>query len=220
MITFAKMLMRARCGELSFLCCMTEAQLLDLHHVLDGMNDDEVKDLRKYVCACLVTNNSVPGPGGVPGTPQNPTPPAPGSTCVQKVTGLLCDSWVSDAISFAQVGLTSALALAAINPKLKKLLIAVDAMLTAVSAGCADRSLDTTVVNGVCAVWMKIEEWRNVTGILGVILAPVMGLFGGALVVALHECCSAQTVGTNLPPWAQDLPGPRDPGEAGTTDGT
>jgi hypothetical protein len=218
MISFAKLVMRARCGELSYICCLTPATLLDLHHVLDGMNDEEVSDLYKYVCAC-----SVPG-SGTPALPPGPSagpivPSTPGSGCVQKVSTVLCESWVSDAISLAQLGITSAIVLATINPKLKKILIAADAMITAVATGCADKNVTTEVVQGVCAVWMKIEEWRNVTGILGIILAPVLGLFGGALVLALHECCTAVPVGANLPTWAQDLPGPREAGEQATTDG-
>jgi hypothetical protein len=219
MLSFAKMVMRAKCGELSYICCLSKEQMVDLHHVLDGMNDEEVSDLFRYVCACTVRTGGAPLTLP-PGTTSPTTPVTPGTGCVQKVGQVLCESWVSDAVSLAQLGITSAIVLATINPKLKKLLIAADAMITAITAGCADKNVTTELVQGVCAVWMKIEEWRNVTGVLGIILAPVLGLFGGALVLALHECCNATPVSTNaLPSWAQDLPGPREVGELGTTDG-
>lgn len=93
MLSPSDMSYHANCGELAFICCLTQAQLEQLRDWLSGMSDEQVKRLHKIACTCTVGTpaGKAPSPGTGPGgviVPKDRDTAV--AECVQRFNDQLC----------------------------------------------------------------------------------------------------------------------------------
>lgn len=196
MLSAADMLIKARCGELAFLCCMSPAQLKELREILYGMTDNDVDRLHRVACSCAVpgSQGGVPG-GGQPSTPREQAVPA----CVESFQTMLCGDTVMTAVVIADdaLGLLLVGAGPVLPVPLRTTLMALYVMLEGWKQACLTKTIPGTVLQGICDGWDVIRTVieRDVAegSTEHEVLRPVISLLENNSVVQwIDECCGIE----------------------------
>jgi len=187
-ISYVRMLRAAKCGELSYMCCMTKQQVLQLRGVLAGMDDDDVDLLYQVICGCDV-NGGGGGGGGGGGVP-TPTP-TPGDACAQKLLDVACSSTGQIMIQGAKTAGVAALA-AAPTPEIKLLIGLVLAAVETLDLACENKQMTKDMLNKVCDAYTKWQQMKDSLGEpMSTILSTVSIVFMPTALLgsAIKACC-------------------------------
>jgi hypothetical protein len=191
-LSYVKLLRLARCGELSYICCLTRQQLLSLSKILVEMDDDDIDLLYTAVCGCAV-NGQNPGGGGLPGGGTTP-----GEACTEKLLSVVCSSNGQTLISGAKVAGAAALA-AAPSPEIKVLIGLVLAAIETLDLACENKEITKSMLTSVCeayGTWQALkdsipEPFKTILDTVTIVFAPT-ALIGGAI----QACCDTGAGGT------------------------
>jgi hypothetical protein len=189
MISYVRMLRAAKCGELSFMCCMTKQQVLQLRGILENMDDDDVDLLYQVICGCDVGSGTGTGGGGGGGVP-TPTP-TPGDVCTQKLLDVACSATGQMMIEGAKTAGVAALA-AAPTPEIKAAIGLVLAALEALDLACENKQMTKEMLNKVCDAYGKWQTFKDgLTEPFATIVSAITIVFmpTALLGAAIKACC-------------------------------
>jgi hypothetical protein len=185
-LSYIKLLRLARCGELSYICCMTRQQLLSLSKILEDMDDEDIDLLYTTVCGCDVNGQNPGGGGGLPGGGTTP-----GDACAEKLLSVACSANGQQLISGAKIAGAAALA-AAPSPEIKVLIGIVLAAIETLDLACENKAITKQATASICeayATWQGLkdsipEPFKTILDTVTTVFAPT-ALIGGAI----KACC-------------------------------
>jgi len=204
MLDFPTLMVKAQCGELSWLCCVgSPDRLVYMRDLLYGMSDNDIALMWKLICACQAQAQPQPQPsqGGNPGGsgPGGAGVPVP---CGSQLLSVMCDPTNAGLIIAAKEAVDLAV-LADPEPNTKTALLVVAVAFELMEAACADQTLATSTIAGLCKV-------VNLMGNVGSLIIPdaiVQFWTSSAVGQAVQACCSDPTIASAATPdWAAVLP--------------
>lgn len=192
---------RAQCGELGYMCCLTEAQFHELIELFGHASYAERCRVYKIICACSIAPN-----GGL-------EPPLADShsaemNCAKQLLDLVCSTSGLATLNAARVGLIAAIAATSGATKLTltALLGAVNVLLVA----CEKRQITLGELKGVCLTLAHLAAAKGafpdaLKGMIGPVLdSPAMQAF---TVEALKCCALPAVMAADTPTWAPSASG-------------
>jgi len=208
MISMIDILLRSKCGELSYVCCLSQDQLIELTQLTSGMTESDLRQFYKVVCAC--SPKPTPGPtpqppGGGGGTnPPNPPPPNLGGDCIKTLTDNVC----SDAGKAVMIGAKEAVDLVLLrpnlNPYVRVILMAASLAIDGLEAACLEQKFTVDLLKGLCKIVVAIDNISK--DVLPDSLAAMF--LAGPIGNAIKTCCTTYSnavTAANDPPWATGL---------------
>jgi hypothetical protein len=203
MISFVDLLIRARCQELNYVCCVPREKLYELRDLLDGMTDSDLETFYDTICMCAVD-------GGQPSPGQPTTPGVDPLDCSKRFTDTLCtNETLLAAVIAAQEAVDWVLFGTMATPipaQVKAALFIVGNALEAWVDACAVEGITNSVLHGMCSAADTIRETYDLLGPLALPLKPVEWLFeSSGFADYVRECCNDQAVqDAPLPEWTKE----------------
>jgi len=188
-----------QCGELKFVCCMTEDQMLRWRDLTLHMSKATCQRIYRYICCQSggLTQQTTPSPST--GSDTDP--------CTQRVITALCDPSVQEKLAVVGEAL-DALLIGDQEPNTRALLLALVIMINSMHLACFEKNVTVKIMNGWCLsfnafdkqpAWLKLLI-GSFTG-----LANLAIFSAGPLHDAIQACCVNRQVALtsdNTPGWA------------------
>jgi len=209
MISMVKLLIKAQCGELAFLCCLTREQLGILASWTQDMTTDDLDLLYRVACQCSVSPNPNPNPNPTPQPqPPPPPPPPPQGNETESAMGLACGQALITAMctppaSTVMLTLKEAVDLALLtdpDPATKTLLFVLAIAFETMEAACLEQDIAIDSVVGLC----KVVNFLG--GVAQGMLPDAVLQFwqSGPVIDAIKACCSDPTIqSADAPDWTE-----------------
>lgn len=184
MLSKADILAKARCGELSFLCCLSEDELMLLQRWLDRMPTSVVRFLYKHACRC-----DYPGGGTNPTPTPDPSGVDPSERCAEQVSSALC-ALANDQTTRAAIVLITVTLQASFPASLAVTAPLVE-LLDTVTAECESGGISAETISDACKVYRDYTAWRDSLdpATLAVLMAIDAPLISSKLFIVLDACC-------------------------------
>jgi hypothetical protein len=222
------LIVKAQCGELSYLCCLGSAdKLIELARLVSDKTDTDLRNIYRIACVCDVAGGAPRNTNPTPAAPSGPAVPGMSGmprtvsdTCVAKMTEYVCSPMVQTALATSSTALR--VAIASMDPTsvrrawMERILFVVDALL----AVCSTSSRDA-IEKAALAV-CSLMDWLQGSGTVAreafpkalqglfdyVVSYLILGVFG----TILEMCCGSQGLpelpspGDGQPPEYPELP--------------
>jgi len=184
MISFTEVLIKAKCGELDWLCCLSEEQLIELRGYLAGMDNADARTFYKMVCVCK------PG-GGTP--PKGGNGGVTAATCIKEFLTKVCTPENKKYIDEAQAALIIAIAIPAVPSWVSAILKALLAAVEALELACNHQDLTEGAMKALCDTFVSYEDkFNELPDVVKSVLVTVSPLTGplAIIIAALKKCCA------------------------------
>jgi hypothetical protein len=194
MISAIQLLIDARCGRLTWLCCLTADQFIEVRDLFDGMSDTDLRTMHETICACAVVAS--PQNGGAGGTTPTDT-----MDCSKIFEETMCDNEAVLAVAIAAKEAIDLVLLGAVAVPLPQAKVVVPALYALANVlegwtyACALEGITHETLHGICNAVTAVRDSYNSWGLLAMPLKPVEWLLeSSGFAEFVNMCCDDAAV--------------------------
>lgn len=203
-ISDPEIILGVNCGDLLWLDCLSEQNMIKARDILSGMSNAELRRVKKLLSGCILRAN-IPHKNG-----SADINPAASSKCIEKFVENMCDEDMMLAVAGLEtlLELSIIMSLAKFTPKWRNALLALSVSLAAWRTACTTKTVTASVLRGLCHA---NELLRNIAdyAVPDVIertefMKELKGFMNnGTFIGFINACCQAAEIqAVALPLWA------------------
>lgn len=182
-MTLTQMLIRAHCGDLTWMCCLSADQMVELQQLTDGMSETELRTLYKLVCGCAPGGPITGGNGGGLSS----------QTCIKQALTAICTTPNRAVITGAIIVLGTVTSIPTLPASAVAVLLALLAALKALDAACSSQDLAEGAAQAICDAFASYDNAFN--SLPATVKPLLVGLDKGSvldgLMTKFRACCAA-----------------------------